>query len=71
MLLKLLQVEQSKMINKKLSQSKAMVFNSKNNQKHVQDEIACRCYIHVFTSPEIELLKKFKKHVLDQPEFID
>lgn len=28
-------------------------------------------YTYVFISPEIALLKKFKKHVLDRPEFTD
>ena len=59
------------MINKKLPQRKAMVLNGKNNQKHIQDEIAYIYYTHVFTNPEIALSKKFKKHVFEQFEFTD
>ena len=68
--LKLLQAEQSEMINH-LPHGKAIVLNGENNQKHVQDDIARGNYTHVFTSPEIALSKKFKKHVLDRNEFTD
>ena len=66
--LKLLQSEQSNMINKILH-GKAIVLNGENNQKHTQQKIANEGYTHVFTSPEIALLKKFKQHVLDQHQF--
>lgn len=55
--LKLLKVKQNKIINYKLLQKKLIILNSKNNHKHIQDEITCRCYIHIFTSFKIALLK--------------
>lgn len=68
--LKLLQAEQSLMINR-IPTSKAFVLNGKNNQKHIQKEAAKGGYTHIFTSPEIALFKQFKKHVLDDTEFTD
>lgn len=70
MSLKLLQAEQSQMINK-LLKDKAIVQNGKNNLAHVQRDIACNGYTHIFTSPEIALSKNFKKNVLDEPLFSD
>ena len=68
--LKLLQAEQSKMINQ-LSNGKALMLNGKNNHKHVHKKAAKEGYTHIFTSPEIALSKKFKKNILDDPEFTD
>ncbi len=44
-----------------------MIPNNKNNQKQMQDGIACGCYTYIFTSFEIAILQKFKKHVLAWP----
>lgn len=66
--LKLLQAEQSEMINQ-LPNGKALVLNGENNQKHVHKQAATGRYTHIFTSPEIAFSKKFKKNVLDDPEF--
>lgn len=66
--LKLLQLEQSDMINRILYR-KAIVLNGKNNQKYTQQKIGNEGYTDVFTSPEIVLSKKFKQHVLDQHQF--
>lgn len=66
--LKLLQAEQSKVINQ-LLQGKAIVLKEENNQKSILAEVAKGGYTHVFTSPKITLSKKFKKCILDQPEF--
>lgn len=68
--LKLLQAEQSKMINH-LPYGKPIILNGENNQKHVQDDIAQGNYTHIFTSPKIAFSKKFKKHFLDRNEFTD
>jgi len=65
--LKLLQAEQSLMINWKPTE-KALVLNGENNHKHIHRQAAKRDYRHIFTSPEIALSKKFKKNVLDDPE---
>ena len=69
-LLKLLQVEQSKLINQ-IPQSKRIVLNSENNTRNVLASIANKGYTHVFTSPEISLSKKFKSSVLDESYFIN
>lgn len=69
-LLELLQVKQSKIINH-LPNEKAIILNRENNQKLIQDDITQENYIHVFTSLEITLSKKFKKHILDQNKFIN
>lgn len=67
--LKLLQAEQSKMINS-LPKGKAIVLNGENNLTHVQRDIARGGYTHVFTSPEIAISKNFKKkNILDDPLF--
>lgn len=68
--LKLLQLEQSNMINRILH-GKAIVLNGENNQKHTQQKIANEGYTHVFTSPKIALSKKIKQYVLDQHQFTD
>lgn len=62
--LKLLQVEQSKIITCIL-QKKGIVLNNENNNKWVLDNIAKKDYTHVFTSYKIALLKRFKNSVLD------
>lgn len=69
--LKLLQAEQSGMINTKLPNGHAIELNGDNNKESTQREIARGYYTHVFTSPEIALSKKFKKNVLDQHLFSD
>lgn len=66
--LKLLQAEQSKMINS-LPKGKAIVLNGENNLTHVQRDIARGGYTHVLTSPEIAISKNFKKNILDDPLF--
>lgn len=68
--LKLLQAEQSRMINKKPN-GKALVLNGENSHKHVYKQAAKGGYRHIFTSPEIALSKKFKNNILDDPEFTD
>lgn len=69
--LKLLQAEQSGIINTKLPNGHAIELNGDNNKESTQREIARGYYTHVFTSPEIALSKKFKKNVLDQHLFSD
>lgn len=68
--LKLLQAEQSEMINQ-LPNGKALVLNGENNHKHIHKQAATGGYTHIFTSPEIALSKKFKKNVFDNAEFTD
>ena len=68
--LKLLQTEQSEMINR-IPQGKGIVLNGENNNKQVLDDIVKGGYTHVFTSPEIALSKRFKNSVLDQTSFTD
>ena len=62
--LKLLQAEQNSMINR-IASRKAIALTEENNNKAVQQAIACQNFIHVFTSPEIAFSKKFKANVLD------
>lgn len=50
---------------------KPFFLNRKNNQKHIQDDIAQKNYTYVFISPEIAYLKKFKKYVFDYNKFTD
>lgn len=59
MLLKLLQVEQIKMINYILY-GKDIIINKENNTKQVLVDIVMGDYTHVFTSLEIVFSKKFK-----------
>ena len=66
---KLLQGEQNSLINR-ISTGKTIVLTGKKNQKVVQKSIGSQNYIHVFTSPEIALSKKFKPNILDYPRFI-
>ena len=66
--LKLLQAEQSGLINQ-IPQGKGIVLNGENNTRNVLAGIANGGYTHVFTSPEIALSKKFKSSVLDQSSF--
>ena len=68
--LKLLQIEQSEMINR-IPRGKGIVLNGENNNKRVLEDIARGGYTHIFTSPEIALSKKFKNCILDQPSFTD
>ncbi len=68
--LKLLQAEQSKLINQ-IPQAKGIVLNGENNTQRVFADIASGGYIHVFTSQEIALSKKFKNSVLDDCSFTD
>lgn len=57
--LKLLQEEQSKIINC-IPYRKSIVLNEKNNTKQILANIAIKGYTHIFTSPEIAFSKKFK-----------
>lgn len=66
--LKLLQAEQSQMINW-IPNSKALVLNGENNYKHIHKQVARGDYTYIFTSPEIVLLKKFNKNILDDTKF--
>lgn len=68
--LKLLQAEQSEMINR-IPQGKGIILNRENNNKRVLDNIVKGGYTHVFTSPEIALSKQFTNSVLDQTSFTD
>ena len=68
--LKLLQAEQSELINQ-IPQGKGTVLNGENNTRNVLAGIANRGYTHISTSPEIALSKKFKSSVLDQSFFTD
>lgn len=68
--LKLLQVEQSELINQ-LPWGKRIVLNGENNMRNTFADIANGGYIHVFISPEIALSKKFKSSILDQNSFIN
>lgn len=58
------------MINQIL-QEKGIVLNGKNNNKSMLKDIIKEGYIHVFTSPEIAISKRFKNSVLDQTSFTD
>lgn len=62
--LKLLQIEQSIMINQ-IANAKSIVSNGENNLMSMYRKIAKGGYTHVFTSPEIAISKIFKKNVLD------
>ena len=68
--LKLLEAEQSEMINR-IPQGKGIVLNGENNNKQGLDDIVKGGYTHVFTSPEIAFSKRFKNSVLDQTFFTD
>lgn len=68
--LKLLQAEQSEMINR-IPRGRGIILSGKNNNKRVLEDIARGGYTHVFTSPEIALSKKFKNCILDQTSFTD
>ena len=67
--LKLLQEEQSEKINLLLG-GKGYVLNGENNINSMLAKIANGGYTHIFTSPEIALLKKFKQFILDHFSFI-
>lgn len=58
------------MINQ-LPNKKVLVLNDKNNHKHIYNQAAIRGYIYIFISPKITFLKKFKKNVFDNLEFIN
>ena len=68
--LKLLQVEQSEMINC-IPYGKSIILNGENNTKRVLANITTGGFTHVFTSPEIVLSKKFKQSILDKLLFTD
>lgn len=70
MSLKLLQAEQSHMINR-LSNSKALVVNKENIHKHIHKQAAKKGYIHTFTGFEIAYSNKFKKNIFNNFELID
>lgn len=65
MLLKLLQMEQSDMINMKLSKSNTIILNGDNNQENIQYIIAIGYYTCIIISLEIVLSKKFKKKIFN------
>lgn len=56
------------MINQ-LSNGKTLVLNDKNNYKYIYKQAVIRGYTYIFTSSKIALSKKFKKNVLNNPEF--
>lgn len=62
--LKLLQVEQSIIINP-IANAKSIVLNGENNLTSMHRKIAKGGYTYVFTSPKIAISKIFKKNVLD------
>ena len=66
--LKLLQAEQNKKINGLLVE-KNIIFNGENNTNSMLTKIANEEYSHVFTIPEIALLIKFKKRILNYSSF--
>ena len=66
--LKLFQAEENAVINQ-IPNDKAIVLTGENNQKHTQIQIGTHGFIHLITSPEIALLKKFKQNVLDNLVF--
>lgn len=68
--LKLLQAEQSIMINWILC-GKAIIFNKENSHKYLYHKAAKRNYICIFISLEIALLKKFINHFLDNSCFMN
>ena len=68
MFVKLLWVKQNYMINW-IASGKAIALKRKNNNKAVQQTIACQNYTHIFTSFKIALSKKFKANVLDNFQF--
>ncbi len=60
MLLKLLQIEQSDIINMKLPKGNTIVLNGDNNQENTQYIIAIGYYIYIFiNSPVKEIQKKY------------
>ncbi|MCJ1470687.1 hypothetical protein MMC07_009334 [Pseudocyphellaria aurata] len=67
--LKLLQAEQSDLINRRIPGRKAVVLNGNNNTLELWKVIATGRYTHAFTSPEITLSKQFKNDVLVHREF--
>lgn len=69
--IKMMQTEQSNMINRDIPGGKAIVLKEDNNQSRVRKEIATGGYTHVFTSPEIALSKGFTNDILDCKEFTD
>ncbi|MCJ1471297.1 hypothetical protein MMC07_009945 [Pseudocyphellaria aurata] len=70
MLLKLLQAEQSDLINRRIPSGKAIVLNGDNNTPRGRDPDTGG-YTHMFTSPEIALSKQFKDEILARQEFTD
>lgn len=70
MSLKLLQVEQSKLINR-LPGKRSIVFNGENSFNSVFNEISKGKYIYIFINLEITISKKFKKYIFDHFFFIN
>lgn len=68
--LKLLQAEQSELINRLLGR-RSIILNSENSSNSVFTKVFNERYIHVFTSPEIAISKKFKKCILNYSSFTD
>lgn len=56
---KLLQTQQNLIINQKLG-GKALVFNGKNNHKHIHQQVAKKGYTYIFTNVKSAPSKKFK-----------
>lgn len=56
------------MINQKPN-AKALILDDKNNHKYIHQQVAKGGGIHIFTSLEIALSKKFKKNILDDLDF--
>lgn len=69
--LKLLQIKQSKLINRKLPYGHINILNSNNNKKNTQYKIARGHYIYLFTNFKITVLKKLKKNIFNQYLSID
>ncbi len=68
MSLKLLQVEQSKLINR-LPRSRGIVLNGENSSNSVFTEVSKRKYTYVFTNPKIAIFMKYKKCVFNHSSF--
>lgn len=68
MSLKLLQIEQNKLINW-LSKERNIVFNSENIHHNIFNKVSKGEFTHVFISSEIAISKKFKKCILEHFSF--
>ncbi len=68
--LKLLQAEQSELINR-ISKGRGIILNGENSSNSVFTEVFNGRYTHVFTSPKIAISKKLKKYIFNHFSFTD